>query len=231
MKRVGVLMETFHKTLGECPCLKKFLSLPGEKYLRIHLTNGTCFRERGRVCGRQELFRGLSLKEADRKLRAQDARLLRRFRASMTKSLGLLPSPIPDDLTLRLSPTLESPFSDAARRVMLKEVEAVGYPKEVLVDSVLTQRCLPGYICEKHGDYPKVKPPCITDTDGSNFLELDLEYHVARSPQCEARFLWHPGFNLLEENPMQKKFIDPLKRKRTPSQWSLVALAALLQGR
>jgi hypothetical protein len=231
VKRVGLLMETFHRKPGACPCLKRFLATPGEKYLRIHLTNGTCFRERGRICGRQELFYGLSLRQADRLLKSKDARLLRRFRASLARSLALLPSPLPEDLTLRLSPTLESPFSAAARRVMLREVEAVGYPKEVLVDSVLTQKCLPGYICEKHGAYPKVQPPCITDTDGVDFLELDLERHAAASPQCEARFLWHPGFNLLEENPMKKQFIDPLKRRKAPSRWSLLALAMLLQGR
>ncbi len=83
----GWLIATFG---DECPCAKQFLSLPGKKLARIHIANCTCFPERGRRCGKNEPFHGESIRSADRKLKARNGTLLKRFRRNLELTKGQL---------------------------------------------------------------------------------------------------------------------------------------------
>ncbi len=96
------------------------------------------------------------------------------------------------------------------------------FPGTIMVDSVLTQRCLSGSICEKHGASPRVKAPCIADTDGDDFRDIDLFRFTARAESCDIAFLWSRGMNLLPE----KGFVEPRKRRGqdAPSDWEFEAL-------
>jgi len=206
VKRVGWLHMTFGAP--ECPCAQRFLELPGEKEIRVHLTNGTCFRERGRVCGPLEPFRGLSIQAANRKLERKNPQLINRLKTSWEEIRPILEKAKQSEVKVLLSPCLECPLSGKAREALL-ELAGELFPGVPLVDSVMTQRCLKGFICEKHGASPKVKSPCIIDSDGDDFRDINISRFQAAGGECEVSFLWSKGMNLLPPTG----FIDPRERK------------------
>lgn len=210
VKRLGFLAPpTFGKS---CPCYREFLRLPGPKFVRVHIANGTCFPERSRRCGRGEVFEGESIASADRKLRRKRPDLLRRYRRNAVRLRRLL---TPDPLTIeRLALCLECPVSDRARRALLVVAREV-FPEGVFVDSVLTQRCLPGTLCEKHGSHPRLSPPCIADLDGVDAREVDIGKFRARTAQCEASYIWLRELNLLSDIP--GPFVPPPQRTNAPT--------------
>jgi hypothetical protein len=210
VKRLGFLAPpTFGK---DCPCYKRFQKLPGPKYVRVTLANGTCFRERGRTCGAGELFEGESLASADRKLRRRDGRLLKRYRTNVGRVKALLAGS--SDTIERLALCLECPVSGPAREALLSVARKV-FPDGVFVDSVLTQPCLPGLICEKHGAAPKLSAPCIADTDGVSHTAIDVDEYRAATAACEASFLWAPRFNLIDTS--RPGFVPPADRTTRPT--------------
>lgn len=225
VKRVGWLHMTFGAP--QCPCALRFLELEGRKEIRVHLTNGTCFKERGRVCGAQEPFRGLTIKRATRALEGNNPQLIRRLKSSWVQLKPMLERAKAEGVKVFLSPCLECPLSKKARGKMLSLAREM-FPGTTLVDSVVSQRCLPGSVCEKHGAAPKVKSPCIIDTDGVDFRDIDLSRFTSKARQCEIGFLWSEGMNLLPKEG--KEFIDPRKRKRkdAPSSFEFEALGYAL---
>lgn len=223
-KAIGYLADAFGH---ECSCVREFLKLPGGKYVRVHLANGTCFPERGRKCGRYDVFYKETQKSAQRKLERRDKTLLRRYRASIMRTKALLGNER-EDLTLRYSICLECNLSDRARKVLLSEA-VKHFPRDAIVDSPLRHECLPGLICEKHGDSMRYKKGqhCISDLDGITMFEADVERLKKRSRQCEAIFYWTTGFNLLPYG-YQGKFIYPYARKDRPYEWEFEGLEAWL---
>lgn len=210
IKAVGYLADAFGH---ECSCVREFLKLPGGKYVRVHLANGTCFPERGRRCGRYDVFYGETQKSAQKKLEMKNEKLLRRYRASVMRTKALFGEPS-DELTLRYSLCLECKLSNKARRVLLQEA-LIHFPKEAIVDSPMSFRCLPELICEKHGDsmrYAKGQR-CVSDTDGITLFDANLERLNRSSKQCEAIFYWSYGFNLLPYD-YKGPFIQPYKRTK-----------------
>jgi hypothetical protein len=225
VKRVGWLHMTFGPP--QCPCAQRFLELSGEKEIRVHLTNGTCFKERGRICGPQEPFRSLSILEASRKLERNNPQLIDRLELSWKRLKPLLRKAEAAGVKVYLSPCLECPLSQKARRRMISLASEM-FPGTIMVDSVLTQRCLKGSVCEKHGARPRVKSPCLVDTDGISFLDIDISRFTASAASCDIGFLWSRGMNLL---PEKKGFIDPRKRKGkdAPSEWEFEAVSSALR--
>lgn len=216
-KALGYLADAFGH---ECSCVREFLKLPGGKYVRVHLANGTCFPERGRRCGKYDVFYGESRKTTEIKLLRKDPKLLRRYRASIIRTKALL-GEASDGLRIRYSLCLECPISDRARRVLLKE--ALKYlPQEMIVDSPIKFKCLSGLICEKHGDAMRYArgQRCISDTDGVSAFEANLQRLNTNSKQCEAIFYWSYGFNLLPYG-YRGRFIAPYMRKKAAEDWEL----------
>jgi hypothetical protein len=224
IRAVGYLADAFGH---QCSCVKQFVETPGPKYVRVHLANGTCFPERGRRCGKYDVFFKESQKSAQRKLERKDRALLRRYRASIMRTKALLGEQR-DDLTLRYSLCLECKLSNKARRVLLSEA-LKHFPQDAIVDSPIRYKCLPGLICEKHGDsmtYAKGQR-CISDLDGITLFEADIERLKKRSRQCEAVFYWTYGFNLLPYG-YSGRFIVPYARKDQPDKWEFEGLEAWL---
>lgn len=218
VKRLGFLAPpTFGKS---CPCYRKFLSLPGPKEVRVHLANGTCFRERGRACGPGEVFEGESLASADRKLRRRRPDLLRRYRTNAVRVRTLLASS--PDAIVRTALCLECPVSHPARRALLSVAREV-FPGGTFVDSVLTQACLtgPDVVCEKHGAAPRLSAPCVADTDGDDFQAIDVDRYRARTSRCQTAFLWGMRFNLLDGSG---RFVPPPERTTRPTRADFAAL-------
>lgn len=219
-KAIGYLADTFGH---ECSCVREFLKIPGGKYVRVHLANGTCFPERRRHCGKYDVFYGESQKSAQRKLENKDAKLLRRYRASIMRTKALLGKPT-GDLAIRYSLCLECKLSDRARRALLQEA-LKHISQDLLVDSPIGFKCLPGIICEKHGDsmeYAKGQR-CISDTDGIAFFDSDIERLKKGSKQCEAIFYWTFGFSLLPYK-YSGEFVPPYKRAKEVEEWEFSGL-------
>jgi hypothetical protein len=224
-KAIGYLADAFGH---ECSCVRQFLNLPGGKYVRVHLANGTCFPERGRRCGKLDVFYGETKRSAQRKLERRNPELLKRYRESILRTKALLGAPR-KDLILRYALCLECPISDRARRVLLREA-LKHLPRKSLVDSPLRHQCIPGLICEKHGDsmrYSKGQR-CISDTDGITFFNANLERLKSNSKQCEAIFYWTHGFNLLPYE-YSGPFIPPHKRTKAAEPWELEGAMACIE--
>jgi hypothetical protein len=225
VKSLGYLADAFGH---QCLCVQRFLKSPGQKYLRVHLANGTCFPERGRKCGRKDVFFRETLRSAESKILRKDRRIMRAYEASILRTKKLL-SGADAETTIRYSLTLEAPFSNRARQRLL-EVAKRHLPEVSLVDSVLSQRCLKGLICERHGDSMSYLPGqrCISDTDGITLFEANLERLRSRSQSCEAIFYWSTGFNLLPYG-YSGKFIYPYDRKHRAHDWELEGLKQCLE--
>lgn len=215
VKAVGYLADAFGH---ECRCVKDFLNLPGDKYIRVHLANGTCFPERGRRCGKYDVFYKETQKSAQAKLERKDRRLLSRYRASIMRTKALLGAER-EGVTIRYSLCLECSISDKARRVLLAEA-LKHLPKDAIVDSPMRFRCLAGLICENHGDSMRylTGQRCISDTDGISLFEADLQRLKRRSIRCEAIFYWTYGFNLLPYE-YRGRFIPPYSRSKAAEDW------------
>ncbi len=220
---IGYLADAFGQ---KCQCVQEALKSPKLRYLRVHISNGTCFPERGRRCEKSDVFYKETQKSASDKILKGDRTIYRRFLNSLSASIKLLEG---HGKEVRYSPMLESPFSTAARRRLLVAVERrVG--KERTVDSVLSQRCIEGYICERHGDAPRYTKGqrCISDLDGITLFEANLDVLKRRSEQCEAVFYWTTGFNLLPFG-YAGRFIPPTQRKHRAYEWEFEGLEACLE--
>lgn len=203
--------------------MKRFMTLPGSKYIRVHLANGTCFPERGRRCGPFDVFRGETQASAERKLLRRDATLLRRYRESVRRTIAIVG--LGNSTTkVRYSICLECSISNAARRILA--TEALRFiRREMLVDSIISGSCLEGLICEKHGDSMSYTPGqrCISDTDGKTLFEADIQRLKRASKQCEAVYYWSTGFNLLPYG-YRGSFIPPHERRHRASEFEFAGL-------
>lgn len=211
---LGWLHTTFGTT---CTCPKRFLRIVGTRIVRVHVVNGTCFPERGRRCAADEVFANESISSADKKIRSKNPAILRKYRRKLREVRRMTDSAA-EGLELYISPCLESPLSDRARRVMHEEARKV-FPGVPLVDSVLTQRCLPGAVCEKHGSGARVPAGGIIDSDGESYTSFDTEAWIARNPGAIQAHAWKPAFNLL--CPSYTSFVPPLRRTCGPTREEL----------
>lgn len=219
---IGYLADAFGR---KCQCVQEALKSPKLRYVRVHISNGTCFPERRRRCERSDVFYKETQRSAQRKILSGDRIIYRRFLSALNGSIGLLEG---HGKEVRYSPMLESPFAANVRRRLLRAVERrVG--KERTVDSVLSQKCLDDYICERHGDAPRYTKGqrCISDLDGITLFDANLESLQSRSQQCEAIFYWTTGFNLLPYG-YGGRFIPPMQRTHKASSWEFEGLRVCL---
>lgn len=221
-KSIGYLAGTFG---WKCPCVEDAIGKFGNSlYIRVHISNATCFPSRGRVCQKGELFYGMSQREAERKILARDKKLLGRFRAYVR----LVQRQTAGAGVVRYSPCLECGLQNAARRVLHVQMKRVlGSSAEPFVDNPYGHPCLEGTICEHHGDrynFPQGQM-CIADNDGTPIDDRNIGRFLSTTEQCEARFLWFRGFNLLPPSG----FVPPRRRTWKPSQWQFDSLREYLE--
>lgn len=217
IKAVGYLAETFGT---ECACVKRFLQLPGKLYIRVHLSNGTCFPERRRRCTNKDVFAGLRKNEAESLVAKRDAKVLRRYRRSIMRTQRILAPVLNNpDVTIRYGLCLECTFGLKARSV-LRDVALEYVKPEQIVDSVLSQSCLKNTICERHGENPKYlrNQKCIGDLDGTTMFEADWSVFEKANRKCEAAFYWSTGFNILPFG-YSGNFIEPHLRTARAKSW------------
>lgn len=222
---IGYLADAFGY---KCACVAKALSQEKTKYVRVHIANGTCFPERGRTCGFYDVFRGERVQSAEKKVRKRDPVIMARYRSRLRQTSKMLKS-AKAHVVLRYSLCLECPLSNKARGVLLKESLRF-FPRDSIVDSVLSQKCLKGTICERHGELPKFAPKerCIADLDGVSLFDANIEGLNSAASQCEAIFYWTPGFNLLASG-YTGPFIAPYRRTYRATGWEFEGLRACLE--
>lgn len=224
---IGYLADAFGY---KCTCVARAMKQEKTKYVRIHIANGTCFPERGRRCAFYDVFHKESISSAERKTLKRDPTIMARYRSRL-RAVAKLVEPHTTRITFRYSLCLECPLSNRARGVLRREALRF-FPADSIVDSVLTQKCLKGTICERHGDAPKfVKGErCIADLDGISLFDANIEGLNKAAEQCEAIYYWTPGFNLIPSG-YTGPFVEPFKRTHAAYAWEWEGLRACLESR
>lgn len=204
--RTGWLENTFGE---DCPCADKVLQDERKKIVRVHLINSPC--SRNRRCGHYEVLWRETPSSASRKIIRGDERIMARFDKVLERAAVRLES-AKGLLQCYVSPCLECDLNENARRILLNRVSA-RLPNCVLVDNPFHKRCIPGTVCEQHGDAPIVSKPCIVDLDGVDGATINMSNWNSKYRFCDLRFLWYPWMNCLKSsfvNP--RRFVDPRKR-------------------
>lgn len=199
----GWLENTFNT---DCPCGDKLLASPAPKIIRVHLVNSPCMRNRR--CGRYEVLYGYSKESASRSVHIPGSRVNRRFDAVLDrfkKRLANAQGPV----QCFVSPCLECDLDGPARRNLLNRV-SVALPGCFLVDNPHRQRCLRGFVCERHGNSVPELRPCITDMDGLDGTTVKVKTWLANAKQCVIKYYWEPWMNC--NTAVGSKFVDPRKR-------------------
>lgn len=192
-------------TFGEaCPCADKLLRSRRPKTIRIHLLNGPCLRNRR--CGRYEPFYGMSIAKANRLIAQQEPTLIQKITVIMQRASERL-AKARQPITCYVSACLECDLR-YEQRLFLAKMAATFFPQCVIVDNPVLDRCLDGYVCEKHGPKPKLKAPCIADLDGVASESIDVKQYLEHTRQCAVRYLWTHAYNCISGSV----FVDPRKR-------------------
>jgi hypothetical protein len=217
--RTGWLENTFNSA---CPCGDVVLKDPRPKVIRVHLSNGPCLRNQR--CGSYEVFAGETIASANRKVKRGDKRLMQKFGRVVNRFAKRLEN-TRGVLSCYVSPVLESDLDGRARGILLDYV-GLRLPGCRLVDSIVRGRCLPGTICEKHGDKPSLSNPCIADLDGAFLPEVSVPDYLQLTRQCDISYIWDVGFNC---NQWNVPFVDPRARRCTQSRGYFQRLATWLR--
>lgn len=197
----GWLEHTFGQT---CPCADRLLRSRKPKIVRVHLLNGPCLRNKR--CGRYEPFNGLTIAKANRLIARRNPKLIGKITAIMQRASERL-TKARQPLTCYVSTCLECDLG-YGQRYYLAELAAAYFPQCSLVDNIVRGRCLPGFICEKHGSNPNLKAPCIADLDGVPLESVDVKKYLESTKQCAVRYLWTYAYNCISGD----RFVDPRQR-------------------
>lgn len=214
--RLGFLLDdTFGDSL-QCP--ERLLDSPKPKHMRVHLANCTCFPERGRKCQPQELFAGLTQKEANKRIKAKDPTLLNKLRVKAAQAKAFAQKNKNGPLNFYVSPCMESGLDAQARKVML-DVAQEYFDRSVLVDNPFGSAPISNYIPELHGDgvYNKFSN-FIVDNDGDPFTKIKhLPQFYKGNDRSKMTLLWDLFMNCID--PHISGFVAPRQRvckKDTP---------------
>ena len=196
----GWLENTFGTT---CSCADSLLNDPRPKIVRVHIMNSPCLRNKR--CGPYEVLYKESVASASTQFGRGRGKAVEKFKRSLKRLKARLAGV--KDLTCYVSPCLECDLNERARR-FISSVVLDALPDCRLVDSVYRQRCLPGAVCEKHGDKPRVTKPCIVDLDGIDGRDVDLKQYVESYKECDLVYYWEPWMNCIKGS-----FKDPRARR------------------
>jgi hypothetical protein len=197
-----VVLSWLENTFGNrCKCLTPLLNDARPKIIRTHLIQSPCMRNRR--CGRYEALWGYTAVSASRAAHRPKSRLRKRFAKILERFANRIKG---KELTCYVSSCLECDLNAKARNRLAHLVSA-RLPNCTIVDNPHTDKCLPGYICEKHGINNSPVKPCIADLDGDDGAVIDLKKWIARNSICRIKFYWEPWMNCI-----RKSFIDPRRR-------------------
>ena len=214
-KNKGQLRLSFlyDRTFGDdCSCVRAMYSDPREKITRIHLTNGPGLKNQR--LQPEEVFYGETVRSAQEKIINNDALLKKRFQEIAARAQKDLKASVGLN-HFYVSTCLECNFEKAAREILIDWAKPY-FPDAQFVDNPLIDSCLEGYVCERHGRFPKVTSTCIVDLDGSELIDSEKNKRAQQFSNCIANFLWIPKFNL--NDSLTTSFQAPRLRSSIPSE-------------
>jgi len=179
--RTGWLDNTFNA--HGCPNAEKLLLEPRPLDLRVHIINGPGLRN-GRLEA-HEIHAGSTIKTLSKRIERGDTKFLNKFRTRLRK-LKELVDRRPENLTLLISTCLECDFAKPQRRKLLREASRF-FPARTLVDNPLSDSCLSGFLCEKHGISGRGD---ILDLDGDIVSTQDAANWARSHKRNRATYLW-----------------------------------------
>lgn len=211
IKRMSILWNTFGTERG---CIKKFLTLPGEKELEIHLINEVCMKW-GR-CGSYEFNGGMRASEFNKALKDRKPKFMATLDRYMLEVRRFLDNNMDGSTRCYISPGLESNLDRQAATILTTRANTI-YPRCSIVwnptgSSPITN--LPAQdVFEKHGAKVRLTPPCISNLDGEDMYEVDVPAYLVKQRNCLQAHLWTGRFNLISHGP----FVDPRRRTNFPT--------------
>lgn len=206
---VGWLEDSFG---SKCPCANRILSSSKQKTIRVHIANSPCLRNRR--CERHDIFWGYTVASANRAVRVKNSRLMRRF-IYVVDRLKRRIEASRGGLTCYVSPCLECDLHETSRKILGSLVRSA-LPNCTFVDNPLKGDCLKNSVCERHGNDPKLRAPCISDLDGTELkTDVDIVRYYRNTMQCDLRYYWSSWMNCnggKDTSPMPR-FTSPSERR------------------
>jgi hypothetical protein len=205
----GWLYTTFNP--NRCKCSPVVLQDSRPKRVRVAICNSTCFPERGRRCQKFECFAGMTGRQASRAILNDNSKVFQRIDRSISLAKADLSTATPP-LELFVQPCLECSISRDARR-KLNEYVAAQFPGVAIVDNPVGGKCLPGYVCEVHGNV-RARRGSIVDLDGVDYSKIDKRAFWRKNNQALMALAWKPCANGISGGAFQ----TPISRSRFCSQ-------------
>jgi len=208
----GWLDNSFNKK--GCPNAEKLMKAKRPVVIRVHILNGPGLANKR--LEKHEIHYGLSKSRLDSKIRNKNQAFLSKYRKRLYKLKSILDLRTKGALTVFVSPCLECRLSKQARKVLVDETLQV-LPFVYPVDNPLTESCIKGVICERHGD----KASTISDMDGLSFFDANLAKWKKATKNSLMRLVWLPCHNGLGGTG---PWVPPTKRTRwcSPTERDLV---------
>lgn len=198
----GNLDHTFGSSLA---AVRLFLDTGRVAAWRVHLSNGPCIRAGN--CGRYEPYAGRSMRGFSDSWERGAHGPLRRHLVRRAKAYCSLFARYAN-AQLLISPTLEHNLSHRAFRQQAAAVKAA-CPAAVVVDNPAGGwPSTRGFVTERHGKRPGLKPPCVVSLDGELGV-VDLKAFYAQNAQCLA-LSWTEPLNCRRSSG---PFVDPRERR------------------
>lgn len=198
--------------LNRCKCSKKILKDSKKKRVRVHLTNSTCFPERGRKCESHEVYAGLTAKKASKQIINNNKNLY--------KKLDIVINKVKEDIKISvntewaISPCLECTLTTEARQKLYNYVKNSFKDFNIkMVDNPLSGSCLDNTeLCEKHGNVRDAKKNIITDLDGVDYDGIDQVKYLESNNKAWLNLTWKYCCNGTTKDSSGSGYVAPMKR-------------------
>ncbi len=214
----GWLDNTFNK--NGCPNAVRLMTEPRPMIARVHILNGPGLRNKR--LEKHEIHYPLTIDRLDKKIKKMHPDIIAPFIQRLLTLQALFASRT-GETTLFISPCLECDLSNESRRILLT-LARQAFPTALLVDNPLKQKCMSGFICEKHGD--KNTPAGILDLDGKPLTDVNIKAWKKSTKAKYLRYAWLPCNNGLK---IGEEWKPPTKRKSFCQPKDRSALKAFLR--
>ncbi len=200
--KVHFLTRTFNE--HGCPSFSRIAKDPRPMVLHVSLLNGPGLRNRR--LQKHEFLYGYTIRTAEAAILRRDPKILSQIKIAAQEARTLVSQRESRTTVLRIKPILESDFGKSAQRIVFHQVRKV-FPKVELIDNPHRNSCLPGLLCETHGQNTEGD---IIDLDGLDYEEADARKWEREGSEKVGMFVWkfcNNGFRPGE------KWKPPLSRK------------------
>lgn len=219
---IGVLDTTFGSSFAP---LRTVLTRVQPRYLRFHLIDGTCIRNR--VCERGLVQSGYTTKTFDQAIRNGNAQIKAHLQ-KRTLAFRELAKEFPGTKFIG-SPVLEHDLSVQSFRIVTDWMLSV-WPELQISNSAnggVTQERYRGAWIERHGPSAPVSGTDIVSTDGVDITDIDSSGFLHRYSQSKIVFLWTRSYNCRHQG---ENFVMPKARNSCTTRQIFQVLAHIVEN-